>query len=127
MISLIRRLIHSKIGLGIAFLLVALAAVAFAAGDITGSGGGLGNFTGGSGTVAKVGGDAVTAADLQGRTQMVFDRNRQQQPQLEMTSFLAQGGAENVLDQLIQGLAVTEFARDGGMAASKRLIDGQIA
>ncbi|MBB4642270.1 peptidyl-prolyl cis-trans isomerase [Rhizorhapis suberifaciens] len=127
MISFIRRLIHSKIGLGVAFLLVALAAVAFAAGDITGSGNGLGTFTGNSGTVAKVGGDAVTAADLQGRTQMVFDRNRQQQPQLEMTSFLAQGGMENVLDQLIQGLAVTEFAHDEGMSASKRLIDGEIS
>lgn len=127
MISFIRRLIHSKIGLGIAFLLVALAALAFAAGDITGSGNGLGTFMGNGGTVAKVGGDAVTAADLQGRTQMVFDRNRQQQQQLEMPSFLAQGGMENVLDQLIQGLATTEFAHDEGMSASKRLIDGEIS
>lgn len=127
MISLIRRLIHSKIGLGIAFLLVALAAIAFAAGDITGSGNGLGTFMGNGGTVAKVGSDTVTAADLQGRTQMVFDRNRQQQPQLEMAGFLARGGLENVLDQLIQGVAITEFAHDQGMSASKRLIDGEIS
>ena len=46
MISLIRRLIHSKIGLGVAFLLLALAAFAFAAGDITGGGGQLGGSMG---------------------------------------------------------------------------------
>lgn len=127
MISLIRRLIHSKIGLGVAFLLLALAAFAFAAGDITGSGGGLGSFTGSGGTVAKVGGAKLTSADLQSRTQMVFDRNRQQQPELQMSGFLGMGGLENVLDQLIVGIAFNEFAKDQGMANSKRLIDGEIA
>lgn len=127
MISLIRRLIHSKIGLGIAFILIALAAIAFAAGDITGGGGGLGSFTGNSGVVAKVGGTKLTSADLQNRTQMVFDRNRQQQPEMQMSGFLGMGGLENVLDQLIASLAFDEFARDQGMANSKRLIDGEIA
>lgn len=127
MISLIRRLIHSKIGLGVAFILIALAAIAFAAGDITGGGGGLGSFTGNSGTVAKVGSAKLTSADLQSRTQMVFDRNRQQQPDMQMSTFLSMGGMDNVLDQLIAGLAFTEFAKKQHMANSKRLIDGEIA
>ncbi|MCF8710152.1 SurA N-terminal domain-containing protein [Rhizorhapis sp. SPR117] len=126
MISLIRRLFNSKIGLAITFLFIGLVAIAFAAGDITGSHG-FGGIGGNGGTVAEVGGDSLTSADLQSRTQMVFDRQKQQAPDLEMTSFLASGGMENILDQLINGMALTEFANDEGMQTSKRLIDGEIA
>jgi peptidyl-prolyl cis-trans isomerase D len=126
MISFIRRLFNSKAGLVFTFAFIGLVAFAFAAGDISNTGG-LGSFTGSSGTVAKVGEGTITSTDLQSRTQMVFDRNRQQRPELEMTEFLAAGGLDNVLDQLIQGLALTEYADDGGMHASKRLIDGEIA
>ena len=126
MISFFRRLFNSKIGLAFTFAFIGLVAFAFAAGDISNTGG-LGSFTGNGGTVAKVGDGTITAADLQSRTQMVFDRNREQRPELEMTEFVAAGGLDNVLDQLIQGLALTEYADEVGMHASKRLIDGEIA
>jgi peptidyl-prolyl cis-trans isomerase D len=126
MISFIRRLFNSKVGLAFTFVFIGLVAFAFAAGDISNTGG-LGSFTGNSGTVAKVGDGSISSADLQSRTQMVFDRNRQQRPDLEMTEFMAAGGLDNVLDQLVQGLALTEYAGKQGMHASKRLIDGEIA
>lgn len=126
MISLIRRLFNSKVGLAFTFVFIGLVALAFAASDITGTGGGLGTF-GGGGRVATVGGKVITSADLQSRTQMVFDRNRQEQPELEMAEFLGMGALDNVLDQMIRGLALTEFAHEEGMHASKRLIDGEIA
>lgn len=125
MISLIRRLFNSKIGLAITFAFIGLVAFAFAAGDISNTGG-LGSIGGNSGTVAKVGGGTLTSADVQSRTQMVFDRQRQQAPDMEMSRFLAMGGMENVVGQLINGLALTEFAKGEGMHNSKRLIDGEI-
>src|SRR3546814_1141806 len=76
MISIIRRMVNSKIGLVLTFLVLGLAALAFAAGDISG-GGGTFSLGGNNGTVAKVGSARLTANDLQSRTELVFDRQRQ--------------------------------------------------
>src|SRR3546814_6452088 len=90
MISIFRLMVNSNIGLVCTFLFLGLAALAFAAGDISG-GGGTFSLGGNNGTVAKVGSARLTANDLQSRTELVFDRQRQQSPDLDMSSFLAMG------------------------------------
>src|SRR3546814_5163425 len=79
-----------------------------------------------NGTVAKVGSARLTANDLQSRTELVFDRQRQQSPDLDMSSFLAMGAVEDILGQLINSVALSEFATEQGMHNSKRLIEGEI-
>src|SRR3546814_6449169 len=100
MISIIRRMVNSKIGLVLTFLVLGIAALAFAAGDISG-GGGTFSLGGNNGTVAQVGRARLTANDLQSRPDLVFDRQRQQSPDLDMSSFLAAAAVEAILSQLI--------------------------
>ena len=125
MLSFFRSLTKSRYGLIAVFLFLALIALAFAAGDLTGiraSGGGS------SGNVlAKVGGTRITDAELRDRIDR-FIRNAQRDGQsMTMEQFLAQGGLELALDEMINSAALAEFAEDSGMKVSKRLIDGEIA
>jgi peptidyl-prolyl cis-trans isomerase D len=121
-----RRLVRSKIGGYIALGLLLLIFVAFAAGDITGSGGlsVLGNSTS---NVAKVGGESVSVADLQNRAQRIFERMRQERPELTMAQFIAQGGVRQVADQLISMKALKAYGDKHGMRVSKKLVDAEIA
>src|SRR3546814_18947197 len=98
MISIIRRMVNSKIGLVLTFLVLGLAALAFAAGDISG-GGGTFSLGGNNGTVAKVGRARLTANDMQSRTALVFDRQRQKAPDLDRKNGV-QGKSVSVLVDL---------------------------
>lgn len=124
MLSLIRRLIHSKVGLVVTFGLLALIALAFAATDITGMQSGT---SAGGGSVATVGKAQIGEAELRDRAQNVLQGYRQQQPGFDMVQFVAQGGLEGTLGQLIEDLALDQFGRDQGMVVSKRAVDGEIA
>ncbi|MGR6328060.1 SurA N-terminal domain-containing protein [Sphingomonas sp. XXL09] len=125
MLSFFRRIINSKAGVIVTFIVLGIIALAFAAGDVTGLRTGGGGLTGN--TVVKVGGQSVTTADLESRMQSELEGARQQQPTITMPSFLAQGGLEGVLDRLVNTLALEEFGHKQGMVISKRAVDGQIA
>ena len=126
MLSFFRRLIHSKVGLVITFGVLAVIALAFAAGDVTGLGnGGSGKLTGDN--VADVGGRKIGAAELRERTQRELDGFRQQQPGLDMAQFVAQGGLDGTLERIINGVALQEFGEDQGMVVAKAAVDAQIA
>ncbi|AUW58528.1 peptidylprolyl isomerase [Sphingobium sp. SCG-1] len=126
MLSFFRRFLGSKIGAFIALGFLAVIAFAFAAGDITNTGG-LGSLSGGGGTAAKVGGEKLSLTELQSRTQRVFEQERRNNPGLQINEFLAKGAVEQVYDQLVAGLTVSAYADDQGMSVSKRMVDGQIA
>ncbi len=125
MLSFFRRIINSKAGIVITFIVLGVIALAFAAGDITGMGGGAMTLSGDN--VATVGGGKVGAAELRSRVQTELQAARQQQPTATMEQLLAQGGLQSVLDRTINGIALEEFGRDQGMVVSKRSIDGVIA
>jgi peptidyl-prolyl cis-trans isomerase D len=125
MLSFFRRITRSKLGGIVAFLVLGIIAIAFAASDITGLNTGGGGIVGGD--VARVGKAEVTAADLRARVQSTIDQARQQQPTLDVAQFIAQGGLEATLDREIAGLALEQFGLAQGMAVSKRSIDGQLA
>lgn len=121
MMSFFRRFAASPLGIGV----FAIILIAFVVTLYEGQGAGGGAMTGG--TVASVGGKNITEAELRQRVQTQLEAARQQQPGLDMASFVAGGGVEQTLDQIQNGRMLELFAQKQGMVASKRLVDGQIA
>lgn len=126
MLSFFRRFLGSKVGAFIALAFLGVIAFAFAAGDIT-STGGLTNLGGSGGTAAKVGGEKLSVTELQSRVQRAFEQERKQNPTLQIGEFIAKGAVEQIYDQMVAGLTVKAYADDQGMSVSKRMVDGQIA
>ncbi|WP_174287312.1 peptidylprolyl isomerase, partial [Sphingomonas bacterium] len=126
MLGFFRRIIKSRLGLVVTFVLLGAAALAFAASDVTGlRTTGMGGLTGND--AAKVGKGEVTIAQLRSRAQSDMEGFRQQQPTLDMATYINGGGLDGSLARLITSLAFTEFGTGQGMAVSKRTVDGQIA
>ncbi|MEG3165632.1 SurA N-terminal domain-containing protein [Sphingomonas sp. PB2P19] len=125
MLAFFRRLTKSRGGIIITFLVLGIIAIAFAAGDVTGIG-----STGGSiaaNDVAKVGKAEVTENEVKSRVQTELEGYRQQQPTLDMATYVSQGGFEGTMERIISSLALEQFAKNQGMVISKRAVDGQIA
>ncbi|MFN4097313.1 MAG: SurA N-terminal domain-containing protein, partial [Sphingomonas sp.] len=123
MLTNLRRAIFSTPGKIIALLVLVIIAVAFGMADITGVGGGGAS----SGALVQVGDKKLTQQELQDRLRNALERVRQQQPMLDMAQFVRTGGFEQVLNQVIDGMALEEYASEHGMAVSPAAIDGQIA
>ncbi|MBB6122626.1 peptidyl-prolyl cis-trans isomerase [Sphingobium subterraneum] len=125
MISFFRRFIGSKFGAVFALLFLGLVAFAFAAGDINRKGGF--SLPGTGGAAASVGGSSLSESELQSRVQRVFEQQRRENPGMQIGTFLQMGAVSQIYNQLVAGLAITEFSQDQGMYLSKRMIDAQIA
>ncbi|MCU6452572.1 SurA N-terminal domain-containing protein [Sphingomonas sp. A2-49] len=125
MLSFFRRIINSKAGIVVTFIVLGVIALAFAAGDVTGLSGSKTGLTGDA--VASVGGQKVVAAELRNRVQTELQAARQQDPTATMEQLLAQGGLQSTLDRTINSLALDAFGHDQGMVVSKRSVDGVIA
>ncbi|MEA3032450.1 MAG: peptidyl-prolyl cis-trans isomerase [Sphingomonadales bacterium] len=125
MLSIFRRGVTAKIMLGVLFLsLVAIVITGFGTGGM----GGLGELgTLGQDIVAKVGGTSLTTDRVRQETTRQLDKMRQQDPNLDMTAFLRRGALEQIVDQLIDVVAGTVFGKDHGLAASRKMIDREIA
>lgn len=121
-----RRLLGSKIGGFIAAGFLGIIALAFVLGDVTGSGG-VNMFGPSTGEVVTIGNKSITVNELQTRTQMVFERMREENPELTMDKFLADGGLRRVLDDLINSRALVAYGEKNGVRISKALVDAQIA
>lgn len=124
MLSFFRRMVNSRTGVIVTFIVLGLIALAFAAGDVTGL---RPSSTGSPTTVATVGNSAIAAADLQKRTQDEMENFRQQQPTLDITQFVNGGGLEGTLERMINQIALEMFGKQQGMVISKKVVDGQIA
>ncbi len=123
MISFFRKIINSRIGALLALIFVAMIGIGFALGDVTGRGtfGGLGDSN-----IAKVGGDNITLGEFTQAAEVQLRQARQKQPTLDKANFIAGGGYESTLLQLINRYALAVFGDKYGIAASKRLIDSEI-
>ena len=124
MIHFLRNLFQSKLGVAITILFVAVIGLAFALGDVTSSGT-FGGVSGGD-RVAVVGNERIDASELSMNLTNALEEAKQQEPTLTMQVFLARGGMDRVLDQLLQRSALAEFARQHGMRAGDRLIDSEL-
>ncbi|MFN0045267.1 MAG: SurA N-terminal domain-containing protein [Sphingorhabdus sp.] len=123
MISFIRSLINSKIGAVVALMFIGMIAVAFALGDVSGSG----NFGGLSGgNVARVGDRNITLGELNDALENRLKAERQDNPTLDMARFVESGGLDSTLEQLINRYALAEFGEEYGVAVSERLVGSEI-
>ena len=125
MLHFFRRFFRSKLGLGITLAFVALIAFAFASMDITSNNPTFGGVAGDS-NVAVVGDTSISAAEFQAAMQNELDRRKQAEPTLTMQALIARGAADEVIEQLMQRAALSEWARENGLRAGKRLVDSEL-
>lgn len=123
MLSFFRRFFQSKIGLPIFLGFLVLMALAFVAADIGGT-----SFSGfGAGDkVAVVEGDPVPPTEVVSAARAALDRVRQQAPTLTMEEFVEQGALDEVMDQIIDRMAVSAFAKAQGLRAGENLVNSEI-
>ncbi|MBO9576119.1 MAG: SurA N-terminal domain-containing protein [Sphingobium sp.] len=124
--DIFRRISRSKVGKYGALALLLVIGFAFAAGDITGSGG-LSVLGPSTATVAQVGSQTITATELQSRVQRFFERAREQKPELTMTEFLSQGSLGQAVEEMVAIKSLIAYGEKHGMRVSKKLIDAEIA
>lgn len=124
MLTNFRRVIFSTPGKIVALLLLVALGVGFAMMDVQnlGVGGPSAN-----GALVEVGDKKLTQQEMQDRLNNALERVRQQQPMLDMAQFVRTGGFDQVLNQVIDGMALEEYAGELGMVVSPAAIDGQIA
>jgi peptidyl-prolyl cis-trans isomerase D len=77
--------------------------------------------------LATVGDKTVTESDYLATVDRAVNRERQRTPSITNPDFIGAGGGEMVMQQLVAGKAMQVFARDNGMAISRRMVDGEIA
>ncbi|MFO6447381.1 SurA N-terminal domain-containing protein [Erythrobacter sp. NE805] len=123
MISFFRRFFASKVGLAIALAFLALMGLAFAASDITGR-----TFGGIAATdrMAVVGGEAIPVTELTTGANTALEQVRQQNPTLTMPEFVAGGGFDEVVSQIIDRFVIAEYARAHGLRAGENLVNSEI-
>jgi peptidyl-prolyl cis-trans isomerase D len=125
MIQILRKLMNSKVGAAVALVFLGLIALAFAAGDIANFGTGSQSRDGDR--IATVGDETISASQLSQAATTALENLKRQDPRLSMKAFMAQGGLDRVLDQLIDRIALTGFGKAHGIVASDLLIDSEIA
>ena len=124
MITAFRRFFSSKIGIVVTLAFLALIAVAFAAMDV-GNNATFGGVAGGD-RVAVAGDRTISTSDLSQNVNNAVRQARQQNPTLSMAGFIAQGGFDEVLDQLLSRAAISSFAESIGLRAGDRLVNSEI-
>ncbi|WP_126173477.1 peptidylprolyl isomerase [Altericroceibacterium xinjiangense] len=124
MLQLFRSFFNSKLGVVFTLGFLVLIALAFASADVAG-GSMFGGVAGGD-RVAVVGDETITTGDLSMNVRSRFDSLREQNPTLTMEAFIAQGGVEDVLNQMVQRAAIAQFGKEYGLRAGDRLVDSEI-
>jgi peptidyl-prolyl cis-trans isomerase D len=125
MLQFFRNFFNSKVGVGLTLGLLGLIALAFASADVSNSGG-FGGVAGGD-RAATVGKARVNTAQLAQAATAALENLKQENPRLSMKAFLASGGLERVLNDIVDRTALAEFGREHSIVASDRLIDSEIA
>ena len=123
MLGLFRRFSKSPIGIGVFALILIAFVVTLYEGQ---SSFGASSLTGG-GAVATVGGKAIEEVEIARRVQNQLEGERQRNPEMDMSQFVASGGVEKTVDLTMTGRALEIFAAQQGMVASKKLVDGAIS
>lgn len=124
MISFIRKFFSSKLGLGLTLGFLGLIAFAFASSDVANTGT-FGGVSGGD-SVAVVGDRTIGNGDFFRTVNSAVEQIRRENPTITMPAFIAQGGLDNVLQQMIDRNAVGDYARQHGLRAGENLINSEI-
>lgn len=122
MLTFFRNFAKSPLGLGVfALVIIAFIVTLYDSNTMFGGSGGTG------GAIAKVGTMTVGETEALRRAQSQLEGARQEKPELDMAAFVKEGGADQTIDQMINGRAFELFARNNGIIASRKLVDGAIA
>ncbi|XUU60045.1 SurA N-terminal domain-containing protein [Erythrobacter sp. HA6-11] len=124
MLTFFRNFFKTKIGLGLTLAFLVLIGFAFASSDVAGTAT-FGGVAGGD-RVAVVGEERVGTADLSSAAGRAVDQIRQQDPTITMPAFIAQGGLDEVVTQLIDRAAISEYAKLMGIRAGDNLVNSEI-
>ena len=124
MITFFRKFFQSKVGLAITLVFLGLIGFAFASMDVSNTGM-FGGVAGGD-RVAIVGDRTISTSDLQQNAQNALQSSRENNPTLSMEGFVAQGGFDDILDQMLRRAAIAEFAESMGLRAGDRLVTSEI-
>lgn len=123
MFAKIRSLFSSKFGAFFALIFIGIIAVAFALGDVTGSG----TFGGVSaGNAAKVGNQDVSISELRDMTDNRLRNERQRNPNLDIAQFVEDGGLDTTLEQIINRYVLAVFGEKHGIGVSQAMVDAEI-
>jgi peptidyl-prolyl cis-trans isomerase D len=122
MISFFRKALSSWLVLG----LLGLIMIAFIVTGVSNNGPGSDAAPIDGTTLATVGDRKIGEADAEQRLQGVLRQQQAQQPDLTMAQFVTGGGYEAVIDQIVSGAALEQFARKIGLSASKPQVDAEI-
>jgi peptidyl-prolyl cis-trans isomerase D len=125
MLQFFRNFFSSTIGIAVTLGLVGLIALAFAAGDVASSGS-FGGVAGGD-RAAMVGNQRISTSELTRTLRQNLEQARQQSPGLTMKAYIAGGGMDASLNQLIDRTAIGVFGDKHGIVAGKRLVDSELA
>ncbi|HEY6916526.1 MAG TPA: SurA N-terminal domain-containing protein [Allosphingosinicella sp.] len=121
MISFFRRGLSSWVVIAF-FGLIALAFIVTGVGTPSGLGG-----IGGGDTIAVVNGEKITSTEVADQINRQLARARQQQPELDMATFLRGNTLESIVDQMIVARSIRAFGEDQGFTAPRKLVDTEIA
>jgi peptidyl-prolyl cis-trans isomerase D len=124
MLQFFRNFFKSKFGVLVTIAFLILIAIAFGIGDVA-SNRTFGGVAGGD-RVAVVGDRKISTSDLSSAMTSALETEKQQNPTLTMEGFIAGGGMDRVLEQLLQRAAVSEYAQKYGLRAGKRLVDSEL-
>jgi peptidyl-prolyl cis-trans isomerase D len=124
MISIFRNFFSSKLGLGLTLGFLGLIAFAFASSDVANQAT-FGGVSGGD-RVAVVGDEKIGNADFSRAVANAVDQVRQENPTITLPVFAAQGGFEEVLEQMIDRYAIGVYARKYDLRAGENLVNSEI-
>ena len=100
--------------------LLGLVLVAFV---ITGVGDPFGGGVGKAGSLARVGSTSIGENQFLSQFDRIVTRARDAQPGVTRQEIAKQGGVQQVLDQMIGGAALDDFAAAHGIVASERAVE----
>jgi peptidyl-prolyl cis-trans isomerase D len=124
MLQFFRNFFKSKLGIPVTLAFLVVIAIAFTSGDLVGSNT-FGGVAGGD-RVAVIGDRKISTSDLSQAMTTALENERQQDPTQTMEGFIAAGGMDRVLDQILQRTALAEYAHRQGLRAGKRLVDSEL-
>jgi peptidyl-prolyl cis-trans isomerase D len=87
--------------------------------------GGLGGA--GAGTLASVNGQDIEQGEVEKRLKNILQGEKENQPGIDMAALLRLGAADQVVDELVDQIAMVMFGEEHGVAISRKLEDGEIS
>lgn len=128
MISFLRRIFNSRLGIAFALGFVVLMGLMMVLGDVTNQ---MGNFGGSSqvqnGEVVRGGDIVISEQQFQDRIAQNMQQAQQQYPNLDRATFARTGGVDRTLKILLDTVGLEAFGKEQGIGASKKMVDGAIA